>query len=36
MRYLAVGIVGGIAIGVLVAFFGIYGIAMLRSLVPGC
>ena len=36
MKYLAVGIVGGIAIGVLVAFLGLYGVAMLGGLVPGC
>ena len=36
MKYLAVGIVGGVAIGVLVAFLGLYGVAMLGGLVPGC
>lgn len=36
MRYLAVGVVGGVVIGMLVAFLGVYGIAMLRSLASMC
>ena len=36
MRYMAVGMVGGVAIGLLAAFVGIYGIAMLRSLASIC
>ncbi len=36
MRYLAVGMVGGVAIGLLVAFLGMYGIAMLRSIASVC
>ena len=36
MKYLAVGMVGGVAIGVLVAFLGMYGISMLRSILSVC
>lgn len=36
MRYLAVGMLGGVAIGLLVAFLGMYGISMLRSIAPVC
>lgn len=36
MRYLAVGMVGGIAIGLLVAFLGMYGISILRSIASAC
>lgn len=36
MKYLAVGMVGGVVIGMLVAFLGVYGIPMLRSLASIC
>jgi len=36
MRYLAVGMLGGVAIGLLVAFLGMYGISMLRSIASVC
>ncbi len=35
-RYLAVGIAGGIAIGMLVAFLGMYGITILRNAMALC
>lgn len=35
-RYLAVGMAGGIAIGMLVAFLGMYGIAILRNVMAMC
>ena len=36
MSYLVVGMAGGVAIGLLVAFLGMYGISLLRSLVQVC
>lgn len=36
MSYLLVGMAGGVAIGLLVAFLGMYGISLLRSLVQVC
>ena len=36
MKYLAVGMMSGVAIGMLVAFLGMYGVAMLRSLASMC
>ena len=36
MKYLVVGMVGGVAIGMLVAFLGVYGFAILRSLASIC
>lgn len=35
-RYVAMGMVGGIAIGMLLAFLGMYGVAILRSLMQLC
>ncbi len=36
MRYLAIGMVSGIAIGILVALVAMYGVEMLRGILPGC
>ena len=36
MSYLLVGMAGGVAIGLLAAFLGMYGISLLRSLVQVC
>ena len=35
-RYLAAGLAGGIAIGLLLAFLSMYGLAMVRSMMSIC
>ena len=36
VKYLAVGMAGGVAIGLLIAFLGMYGLAILRGIAPFC
>ena len=36
MRHMAVGLIGGAAIGVVVMFFVFYGVPMVKGLLPGC
>lgn len=36
MKHMAVGLVGGAAVGVLVMFVVFYGVPMAKGLLPGC